>query len=210
MTDAAKPASLRRLAAISVLMASAFTSSRAAAVIATPASFVSLLPYIARGALWESADRDGMVVFGRYRPALDVLLSVAVVLLGFGIGIAALVLGAFVAGPTGLLVVLLLVLLVFGTIGAGALLLLTGSSLTGSVGRETPRGRRWTLMGLAQRPGTRLSALLLARQLLDEVPAGGVVVAVAGSPELAAGYTRLGFTRGSGLRVHLVAPPPKP
>jgi len=36
------------------------------------------------------------------------------------------------------------------------------------------------------------------------------VVAVAGSPELAASYARLGFTRGSGLRVHLVAPPPKP
>lgn len=208
MTDALRPASPLRLGALSHLMAGAFTSSRGAAVVATPASLVSLLPSAMRGTLWEAPDGTGMVVFGRHRPALDLLLTIGLLMLGLAAGVAVLVLGASAGGPAGLLTALVVLVAVSVVIGAGALLLLAASAaaLTSTVGRESPPGRRWSVMALAQRPGTRLSALLLARRLIARVPPGEVVVAVAGSPDLAAGYERLGFTRGRGARVHFVAP----
>ncbi|MCS5724154.1 hypothetical protein N1028_06010 [Herbiconiux sp. CPCC 203407] len=189
-------------------MAEAFTDSRPAAVLATPAAVVSLAPYALRGVLWEAADGDGMVLFGRHRAALDAALAVGLVLTGSVIGIGVLVLIASAAGPVGLLVALAILLVLFGLVGIGGLLLLSASpsALTTTVGRETPGGHRWSAVALAQRPGTRLSALLLARSLVARVPAGDVVVAVAGTPELAAGYERLGFARGRGARVHLVVP----
>ncbi|MDO9395698.1 MAG: hypothetical protein Q7T71_04045 [Herbiconiux sp.] len=205
MTARLRPASPLRLPALSHLMASAFAPGPAAALIATPAAMVSLLPSVLRRGLWETADRDGMVVFARYRPVLDAVLAVAVVALGFAAGIAVLVAAGAVWGVAGVLVVLLLMLLLFGVVALGGVLLLAASlsSFSTAVGRETPSGRRWTVMALAQRPGTRLSALLLTRRLIAGHPAGSVVVAVAASPELAGGYERLGFTRGRGARVHL-------
>ena len=196
------------MGALGRLMAGAFTGGRAASVLATPAAVVSLAPYALRGVLWETPDGDGMVVFGRHRPVLDVVLAVGLMLLGFAVGAVVLALVASVAGPIGLLVALMILLVLFGLIGVGGLLLLaaSASALTSTVGRETPEGRRWSVMALAQRPGTRLSALLLTRRLVERVPAGDVVVAVAGTPELAAGYERLGFVRGRGARVHLAVP----
>ncbi|MFJ2505006.1 hypothetical protein [Microbacterium sp. NPDC087592] len=65
------------------------------------------------------------------------------------------------------------------------------------------KGRpRWTVIGLAQRPCTTLTALLFARGLLRTARTGGVVVAVAGFEKLAAGCAKLGFTRGHGPRVY--------
>ena len=38
------------------------------------------------------------------------------------------------------------------------------------VGPGTPKGQRWVLAALAQRPGTRLTAVLLAKRLGVETP----------------------------------------
>ena len=70
---------------------------------------------------------------------------------------------------------------------------------------ETPDGERWELAGLAQLPGTRLTALPLAMRVVREVPPeGAVVVATANTPEQYRQYQRLGFTGGPKRRVHRV------
>ena len=72
-------------------------------------------------------------------------------------------------------------------------------------GPETPDGERWELAGLAQLPGTRLTALPLAKREVRELPPeGAVVVATANTPEQYRQYQRLGFTGGPKRRVHRV------
>ncbi len=57
-------------------------------------------------------------------------------------------------------------------------------------------------MGLSQQPGTRLTALMLARRVVAALPAGTVVAVAA--DDLARAYERLGFTRGRKRRLYLV------
>ena len=109
--------------------------------------------------------------------------------------------GPITWGPISGLVVLLVLT---GFLLAGFLVL--GSSSMGvPAGRETPRGDRYQIAALAQRPGTRLSAIQLALQLRDSLPTGAMLVAVADNDRLLEGYVRLGFTRGRGRRVHWIA-----
>lgn len=199
VTQIPAPAAFWRVFALDWLMSRAFTPNRAVAVMASPVAVISLMPYTLRHVVYESPDRDGMVILARHRPWLDVLLALPF----------AVVAGA---GMLVFLVVALLVpwsfLLIMGVFAAlvwGSVAMMSGASFSRAVGAETPAGTRWGMMSLAQRPGTTMSALVLTRQLLRTLPAGAVVVAVDGSDALADGYARMGFVRGSGPRVHWAA-----
>ena len=77
-----------------------------------------------------------------------------------------------------------------------------------AVGPGTPKGQRWVIAGLAQRPGTRMTAVLLAKDLVAKLPTGAVRVAAAADADerLLARYVRLGFTAGHKRRVHRIIP----
>lgn len=188
-----RPAPPRRFFAITWLMCRAFAPNRLLAVLAYPLGLLILVPYAARRHLYESADRNGLVVFGPFSLIKDTLIIAAVmapffVLFSWASGIW---------GPTGSLVFLVALtsILLAGLFAFGS------SSMGVPVGRETPKGDRYQIAALAQRPGTRLSALQLALQLRDSLPPGAVLVAVADNDRLLEAYTRLGFTHGGGRRV---------
>ncbi|MET3862674.1 hypothetical protein ABIE38_003620 [Dietzia sp. 2505] len=200
MTSATvEPAPVRHLGPLAWLVARAYTRSRPAAALAWAAALATIAPYVLRRAVYESADRDGMVIFCRYRPVVDVVVATALGLAFFGLGF-----GAFVAEVEHRVLVVAVLGAVLGLIGIGALLMSGGVAPADAVGPDTPEGRRWAIMALAQRPGTRYSALLLTRRLIASLPAGDVVVAVAADESLAGAYARFGFTRTAGRRVHRV------
>ncbi|MFP7834883.1 hypothetical protein [Marisediminicola sp. LYQ134] len=197
MPPVVAPASLARLPQLAWLMAHTFSRNRALAVASWPMSVATLLPYALRRVLYRSRDGNGMVIFGRYRPVFDFVLAIALALLIFAGMVATAVALWVTVGPLGVLAAALL----FVVIGIAPLAMMSTAGFTMAVGSETPPGQRWTVMALTQRRGTRMSALLLARRLLEAVPPGALVVAVADSPALADGYVRLGFERGAGPRV---------
>lgn len=176
------------------LMCHAFARNRFLAVLACPMGLLILIPYAVRRQLYETADRTGMVVFGPFSMVKDtVILAVAMSPL--------IVLNAWAPiawGPLSGLVVLL-VLTGFLLVG---FLVLGSSSMGVPAGGETPKGVRYQIAALAQRPGTRLSALQLALRLRDILPPGSVLIAFADNDRLLNGYTRLGFTNGQGRWVY--------
>lgn len=143
-------ASLTHLPALAWLTSQAFAPNRIMAYLSVPVAVLILLPYAIRRQVYESADGKGMVIFGPYRLARDVAI-LAVLLLP----VLALYFWALVTfGPThaSVLWAVGMGLLSIGLagIGRGSMVMPTGS--------ETPEGDRWQIAGLAQRPGTRLSA----------------------------------------------------
>lgn len=178
-------------------MCRAFAPNRLLAVLAYPLGLLILIPYAVRRQLFETADRNGMVVFGRFSMVKDTVI-LAVVMSPL------LVLNAWAPIAWSPLSGLVVLLVVTGLLLVGFLVL--GSSSMGvPVGRETPKGDRYQIAALAQRPGTRLSAMQLALRLRDSLPVGAVLVAVADNDRLLESYLRLGFTRGRGRRVHWIA-----
>ncbi|GAA1119108.1 hypothetical protein GCM10009650_24310 [Nesterenkonia jeotgali] len=164
------------------------------AYLSVPVAVLILLPYAIRRQVYESADGNGMVIFGPYRLGRDFAILAAILL-----PVLTLYFWVMVTfGPTHASVLWAVVMGLLGIglagIGRGSMGMPTGS--------ETPEGDRWQIAGLAQRPGTRLSALPLALRLRDSAPAGTVVVAVAQNERLLAGYKRLGFTGGKDRRVY--------
>lgn len=202
MTSHVRPASWFQVVPLGWLMARAFTANRVLAVIAAPITVLSLVPFAARRVLYRSGDGNGMVTVGRYRPVLDVVamlpLSTVIAVAWMAIAGALLRLGA--VG----LVLVIFVLVVLPVVGLRAV---STSLFQTPVGAETPPGPHWMVANLAQRPGTQLSALLLTRSLIGSLPTGSVVVAVAGSEQLAEGYERMGFARGGGRRVFEIVCP---
>ncbi|MGW9113569.1 hypothetical protein [Microbacterium sp. NPDC055683] len=88
----------------------------------------------------------------------------------------------------------------FLTLGGGG-----ASKSLSAVGEETPPGEHWVVESLAARTAADgAAAFRLAVRTLRGLPSGRVLVAVARTPELQAGYVRLGFTPGDKLRVHRV------
>lgn len=187
------PAPRHRFFALAWLMCCAFAPNRFLAVLSYPLALLILVPYAARRHIYEASDRNGMVVFGSFSMVKDTLIIAAVM-------VALFVLFSWASGfwgPVGSLVFLMALtsILLAGLFAFGS------SSMGVPVGRETPRGYRYQVAALAQRPGTRLSALQLALQLRDSLPPGAVLVAVADNDRLLEGYTRLGFIPGGGRRV---------
>lgn len=203
---------LSRLFSVSSVIASAFAKNRLQEIAALPWVLLTVLPFMLRGAVYQSEDRNGVVFFGPHRPGLDLGISLIVTLLFLPVialvpvTFLSLLITILVTGEwsaTQLTILVTSGVLLCGCIyGAGAFL--RGSPADGVTGNETPPGERYAIMGLSQRDGTTLSALLLTRALIRSLPKGKVLVFRAGSESAAAGYARLGLTRGRGLRVFLV------
>lgn len=203
---------LSRLFSVSSVIASAFAKNRLQEIAAFPWVLLTVLPFMLRGAVYQNEDRNGVVFFGLHRPGLDLGISLIVTLLFLplvavvpvvflSVGVTVLVTGECSA-------IQLIALVISGVLfcgciyGAGAFF--RGTPADGITGGETPSGERYAIMGLSQRKGTTMSALLLTRALIRSLPKGKVLVFRAGSESAAVGYERLGLTRGRGLRVFLV------
>lgn len=181
-------------------MARAFTPHSALALLAFPWTFMSILPGMLRGGLYLDPSRTGMVMLYRSSMLLDVVIATPFVLVCFVLlGLARAVLALALPGVAATLAVFVVAV-------AGALFLIPRGG--GSVvpwGPETPKGPRWEIAGLAQLPGTRLTAIQLALRALETVPPrGAVVVATANTELLYRQYQRFGFTGGLSRRVHKV------
>lgn len=198
-----QPAPLNRAPALAWLMAYAYAPHRFLAVLAYPLALAVTLTYQLRRGVYETDDRNGMVIVARWRPGLDAVLVTGLILASF----------AALALPAALLSLVhpLLgpgVFAVAGLLGVvGALALAQGQQSATPIAKNTPRGGdRWQVAALAQRPGTRLSALLLTRQVIATVvPAGDVLVASAGTERLEHAYIRAGFTPVGRRRLYRVA-----
>ncbi|WP_146076636.1 MULTISPECIES: hypothetical protein [unclassified Rathayibacter] len=116
MAAASAPVGWGRLPAVSWLMVRAFTRHRVLAVLAFPTALLSLAPSVIRRAAHETADRNGLVVFGRYRPVADALVSIAVTV---PVVLLAVVAAVWVALSGLLGAVLVLAALLGGAVGAG-------------------------------------------------------------------------------------------
>ncbi|NYD67444.1 hypothetical protein [Agromyces atrinae] len=184
------------------VMSRAFAKNRTLAVLAWPTALLTLLPYALRRTVHLSDDRTGMVIVARWRLVLDFALTFAIMIPLYAV-IIVLAIAASSITVFGFLGVFAVVS-VFFAIG---IVTLTGrtSAFTFPVGSETPRtGPLWQVAGLAQLPGTRLSALMIARRVIRSLPPGSVVATVAASEELLDAYVRWGFTRGQSRRAFLV------
>lgn len=192
------PKHSHRLVRAAWINARAFTRSRPRAALSFPWACWMLLPGMLRRGLFVDATGTGMVVVCRSRPLLDLmilapLMTASAVVLTTALGIVLPVWAVLVSVD-----VVILALLP----GLLPLLPARGGSLL-PWGPETPDGERWEIAGLAQMPGTRLTAILLAQRVIDAVPPdGAVLVATANSDELLRQYQRAGFTVGDRRRVH--------
>lgn len=184
------------------IMARAFAPNMALALLALPWTLLMVLPGMLRKGLFIDRTGTGMVMLYRSRMLLDTLILIPPVLV------------VAIITPV---VVMTVLPASWGpyVFGAGLLALIAGfvpllPRRGGSVspwGPETPKGERWEIAGLAQLPGTRLTAIQLALRALDTIPpAGAVVVAAANSDRLFDQYQRFGFTSGKKRRVYRIIP----
>jgi hypothetical protein len=202
--DDQRPRPSRRAFRAAWIMARAFTPHRAWAVLAFPWTVLAVLPATVRGGLFLDATRTGMVLLTPYNLALDLLVLLPLMLPIAGI--AGIAVGALLtAGSFNALPVLFALAVLVGIVALAGLwfLLPKRGTSTMPTGPETPLGRRWEIAGLAQLPGTRLTAVQTARRVLATVPPpGAVVVGTANTPALFEQYQRFGFTGGPQRRVH--------
>ncbi|MDZ5076755.1 hypothetical protein [Nesterenkonia sp. HG001] len=198
MTAPPAPARPSRAFSLAWLMATAFVKTRLSAVLAFPLAVLMLAPYAIRGQLYETPQGDGMVIFGRYRVVVEFLIVAVMMVPLFAVYVWIFEVHGFGWATTYWAVLMFLLLAGATALGQGSMTLPTG--------RETPRGRRWQVAALAQRPGTRLSAVQMALRLRDTLPPGAVLVASAASDELVRKYEQLGFTEGKNRRVYWISP----
>lgn len=178
-------------------MSLAYTKSKPAALIAYPLCALTLAAYACRGQLFESRDGHGLVIFGRYRLWAELVTGIAMVAAMWLIGVVlAVAVGPLVTGAMATII---------GTVLIGGLICLGSGMSANPTGAETPKGHRWQLAALAQRPDTRLSALQLSRSLVESAPPGVVIIAEAADDRLLSAYERLGFIRGRKRRVYKLA-----
>lgn len=184
--------------------------SRAKAVMLWPGLFLSTVMIAAHGKVYVSEDGNGTVAIRRLGIAPYVVMMLAIpVLLVAVFGVTFLIALVWPIGAIYVpLVASAMLLLLTAWVLAGLVITLQGRPKGASireVGRETPKGRRYGIGNLAQRPGASWSALFLARDAIAEMPSGSVLCAVAGSEKLHDVYLqRGGFTAGRKLRVYRV------
>lgn len=198
MSNAPTPAKGHRVFALAWLMARAFSTNRFLAIVAYPLSLLILVPYAFRRQLYETRDRTAMVVFGPYSPLKDSLIIVAVLapLLLIWVSVV-----GYLPRP-----VPEAVLISSAAVFASGVIIIGNGSMGLPVGLETPKGSRYQVAALAQRPGTRLSGIQMTLRLRDALPTGSVLVGVATSDQRLRQYQGLGFTKGNARRVYWVAP----
>ena len=202
-TPAVRAAPLARVPALAWLMAHAYARSRPRAVLAYPIALATTLTYALRGGVYESDDQNGMVIVARWRFGLDMLTLTSVMVLGLLALAPVAVLASLVhplLGPA-------TYVLAGATTVAGALVLAQGQETATPIARNTPTtGDRWQIAALAQRPGTRLSAMLLTRRVIGSVvPPGDVLVVSAVTADLEQAYIRAGFTPLGRKRLYKIA-----
>lgn len=185
--------------------AAAFTKpSHTRAVLAFPLMLWTFTLAALQGGVCLSPDRNGTVLIYRHRLWLNVLITVLLVTVP-AMTLAVLAVATNSPALLNLITVGLWVFLagvVVGVLAVGP----NRAVFTFSAGSGTPRGRRWLITAVAQRPGTTMSATQTALRRIRELPSGDVLVVIAGNQALAARYQRLGFqpdTAGS-LRLHLL------
>jgi hypothetical protein len=190
---------LRDLPAAAWLVSSAFARKRWQSPLLVLVGWPVLLPAVVLGgAYWR--DRNGLVLLYRWRPLADFLVVIAAIVAAIVCAVAAMV---WWAG----FVVLVVLGVVWFDAGVIVVVICKGvDSAATAVGPGTPKGQRWVIAALAQRPGTRLTAVLLAKDLVAKLPSGAVLVAAAADEDLLAMYVRLGFTAGHKRRVHRIIP----
>lgn len=196
-----RPSTLLDLPRAAWISARASTPNVPLAVLSVPIYAFSILPMTLRGGLHLDSTRTGTVLFARRRPILDGLVVALVTVAAFVLWVVC----TLVFDTT---TVLLLGFSIYAVLLLGAVIALVqpgGTTLSAS-GPETPKGDRWMVAALAQLPGTRLTAVLLARRLIEHAPAGSVLVAAAATDALLERYVRAGFTAGRARRVYRLVP----
>lgn len=160
------------------------------------------------GEVHLTSDRNG--TFTIHQRGMRTILRITAVTMLFGVALAVVGVAFLLYAPIIAAVLEAAFWAYFVTTMIGAVLLLSsrqrGTSLT-EVGPETPAGTRWVVSSLAQRPGTRWSALEAVLARITSLPSGSVAVAVAATARLQHVYEkRGGFTKGDHLRVFRVIP----
>jgi len=194
---------LRDLPAAAWLVASAFVhkrwQSRLLTLVGWPVFALVMLPAVLLGgAYWR--DRNGLVLLYRWRPFADTLVIIVAIVAAIVGAVAAIIWWVGFIPLVALGVVWFYASVIVVVICKGV-----GSAAT-VVGPGTPKGQRWVIAALAQRPGTRMTAVLLAKDLVAKLPSGAVLLAAAADGGLLARYVRLGFTAGHKRRVHRFIP----
>lgn len=197
-----RPSTLRDLPRAAWISARASTPNTPLAVLSVPIYAFSIVPMTLRGGLYLDASRTGTVLFARRRPILDGVVVGLVTAAAFALWVAGILL-------FDTMLVLLLGMLAYAALLIGAVIALVqpgGTTLSAS-GPETPKGERWMVAALAQLPGTRMTAVMLARRLIEQAPPGSILVAAAATDALHERYVRAGFTAGRARRVYRLVPP---
>ena len=194
---------LRDLPAAAWLVSLAFVrkrwQSRLLTLVGWPVYALVLLPSVLLGgAYWR--DRNGLVLLYRWRPLADTIVTVIAMVAAIGCAVAAMIWWAGLVALVAVGVVWFYASVIVVVICKGV------DSAATIVGPGTPKGQRWVIAALAQRPGTRMTAVLLAKDLVAKLPSGAVLLAAAADEGLLARYVRLGFTAGHKRRVHRIIP----
>lgn len=188
------------------VLAAAFTTGKLRRWFALPVTLVVCCGLALAGALHTCPERNGVVAMHRDNLATSVRIGAGATAALCLIASPAVTAHMLIGGATWTTLVLAAMAAVFIT---GTVVLLAGSgpqSWKTCGNKQLPAGLRWTVVAMGQAPGTRLSALGLARYLIRGLPPASVVVINARGDHLAGRYERLGFTRGPGGRMHMVTP----
>jgi hypothetical protein len=196
-----RSASFFRALSLAWLISLAFECNRACAILTYPIHLISTLASVFRRGIYESGDRNGVVVILKKNFFSEIVATLLAYILAMVAVVAVALLAFLIWMPLGFLV-----LSVAGLwLVAGALVTVCHSRTFSSVGKETPRGKgRWGVSSLAQRPGTSFSAVQLAMRIIPKVvPEGHVLVAAAADTKLQKKYVKsFQFVAGEKLRVH--------
>ncbi|UOR01497.1 hypothetical protein MUN77_15420 [Leucobacter allii] len=188
---------------------------RWAAIGVLPMSWITVTTSWMRRSLYATTDSRAMVVVRRRSLGTDVAL-ITILAVGFVALFMLLQFGCVLLLRAGYPVAVALsqciafayLLLALWLMIAAILMIWQGSASKSlaAVGPETPAGEHWVVESLAARTAADGAAVFrLAVRTVRSMPAGRVLVAVARTPELQAGYVKLGFTPGDHQRVYSVA-----
>ena len=173
-----------------------------------PGFFTLGATQIVRGEVHLTADRNGTFALTRRGIQGTMPLLAAALLGSVLVGVLLGVVWRYVPAVYFVCVSALVICGTASVVGVATIVLAQGNraALT-EVDGKTPKGRRWSVSSLAQRPGTYWSALDAIKLRLESLPRGSVVVAVAGDEKLQRMYVkRGGFTEGTKLRIHREIP----
>lgn len=187
---------------------------RWAAIGMLPMSWISVTMSWMRRSLYATIDSRAMVVVRRRSVGTDMAL-ITILAVGFSVLFLLLQFGCLLLLRAGYPVAIALsqsiafayILLALWLLIAAILMIWQGSASKSlaAVGTETPAGEHWVIESLAARTAADGAAVFrLAMRTVRSMPAGRVLVAVARTPELQAGYVKLGFTAGDQQRVYSV------